>query len=290
MKPFEILSSLSKWSRLGSDAIVDSPAFAMPCRLGEESVTLVLGAMRPAETIGLSVQLDDEPHVLSLARSPRFKELDAVWDSRAEVPEPILLALVEKDAGPLLQLVENAVRRRLRLVGLAPSDAADAQTLYAQVADVVFALTRTATVTSAIGNLRNLDLSHESIRSAVLPAVTEYAAFSLAPSDAAELQVGDAVLLPELGTVPARIVVDRRFVMDESGVSRYDAGELVHAVDAVPRDVTLGELFDAADAPRAVESNPSGALRLVLKGKALAVGHLDKLADQSAFIVESPTP
>lgn len=287
MKPFEILSSLSQWSGLGPGAIVDSPAFAMPCRLGEENATLVLGAVHPADTISLSVMLEGETHVLSLARSPRFRELDAVWDSRADVPEPVLLALVEKDAGPLLQLVENAVRRQLRLVGIAAPDNGGEQVLCAQVADVVFTLTRSATVMSAIGNLRNINLAHESVRSTVLPSVVEYAAFALAPSDAAGLTVGDAVLLPEIGTAPARLVADGRFALDEGGVSRYDAGELVHVVDATPREVTLGELFDAAETPRTVEAKPSGALKLVEKGKALAVGQLDHIGDQSAFIVES---
>ena len=287
MKPFEILSSLPQWSRLGPDAIVDSPAFAMPCRLGEESVTLVLGATRPADAIRLSILVEDEPHVLSLARSPRFKELDAIWDSRKDVPEPILLALVEKDAGQVLQLVENAVRRQIRLVGIAASDSAGQEVLSAQVADVVFAITRSATVTAAIGSLRNLDLAHESIRSIVLPAVTEYAAFSLSSGDAAGLAVGDAVLLPEMGTVPARIVVDGRFAIDANGVSRYDAGGLVHVVDATSRDVALGEVFDAAETPRAVETGPSGALKLVGKDNILAVGRLDSLAEQPAFIVES---
>lgn len=288
MKPFEILSSLPQWSGLGPDAIVDLPAFAMPCRLGDESATLVLGAMHPADTIGLSVLLEDEPHVLSLARSPRFKELDAIWDVRADVPEPILLALVEKDAGQLLQLVENAVRRQLKLVGLAGAESPDAPALFAQVADVVFSLTRSATVTAAIGNLRNLDFTHESIRSITLPALTEYAAFSLTPSDASGLSVGDAVLLPEMGTVPARIVVDGRFALDANGVSRYNAGDLVYVFDATARDFTLGELFDAAEAPRTVEATPSGALRLVAEGKTLAVGRLGRLGDQSAFIVETP--
>ena len=289
MKPFEILSSLPQWARLGHDAIVDSPAFAMACRLGDENVTLALGATHPADTIRLSILLEDEPHVLSLARSPRFKELDAIWDSRADVPEPILLALVEKDAGPVLQLIENAVRRQLRLVGFAAPDNADAQVVFAQVADVAFSLTRSATVTAAIGNLRNLDLTHEAIRSVVLPAVVEYVAFALMPADVAGLAVGDAVLLPEMGTVSAHLVVDGRFVLDENGVSRYDAGDLVHVVDATSKDVTLGELFDAAEAPQAVEAKPSGALKLVGKGKTLAIGRLDRLADQPALIVETAT-
>lgn len=289
MKPFEILSSLPQWSGLGSEDIVDSPAFAMSCRLGEENVALVLGATHPADTIRLSIQLESEPHILSLARSPRFKELDAIWDSRADVPEPILLALVEKDAGPLLQLVENAVRRQLKLVGFAEAENPDAPTLFAQVDDVVFTLTRSATVTAAIGNLRNLDLAHESIRSVTLPALTEYAAFSLSPSDVSGLSVGDAVLLPEMGSAPARTVVDGRFALDANGVTRYNAGDLVHVFDATAKDFTLGELFDAAETPRTVEATPPGTLRLVAGNKTLAVGRLDRLGDQSALIVETVT-
>ena len=287
MKPFEILSLLPQWSGLGPAAVVDSPAFAMPCRLGDESVTLVLDAMHPADMIRLSILLEDEPHILSIARSPRFKELDAVWDNLADVPESIILALVEKDAGSILQLVENAVRRQLKLVGLAASDSSDKKVVFARVADVDFSLTRSATVTAAIGNLRNINLSHDSVRSVVLPAVVEYAAFALAPSEAAGLEVGDAVLLPELGTASARLVADGRFVLDESGVSRYDAGELVHVVDATSKDVSLGELFDAAETPHAVEAKPSGELRLVVRGKSLAVGRIENLADQPAFIIET---
>ena len=288
MKPFEILSALPQWSGLRPDAIVDLPAFALPCRLGDESATLVLGATHPADTISLSIRLEDEPHVLSLARSPRFKELDAIWDSRADVPEPILLALVEKDAGSILQLVENAVRRQLKLVGLAEAESPDAPVFFAQVEDIVFSLTRSATVTAAIGNLRNLDLTHESIRSVTLPSLTEYAAFSLTSSEASGLSIGDAVLLPEMGTVPVRLVVDGRFAVDANGVTRYNAGDLVHVFDATAKDFTLGELFDAAETPRTVEATPSGALRLLAEGKTLAVGRLDRLGDQSAFIVETP--
>ena len=292
MKPFEILSALPQWAKLDAEAIVDSPAFAMPCRLGDESTTLVLGATPPADAISLSVTLDDEAHILSLGRSPspRFTELEAVWDSRADVPEPILLALVEKDAGTVFQLIENAVHKRLKLVGLATPDSPDGRTLVAQVDDIVFAITRTPAVVSAIGNLRNLDLAHESIRSTPLRVVTEYAAFALPQTDIDGLEVGDAVLLPEIGTVPAGLIVDGRFAVGEGGVSRFAAGGLVRVVDAEPKEITLGEVFDAADTPRTTDAKPSGPLKLLLGAKTVATGSLDRLGDQSAFIVESTTP
>ena len=111
MKPLEILSALPQGARARPDAIVDSPAFAMPCRLGEESVVVRRASVEPAmsEMLALAVTFGDEPHELCLARSPRFPDLDRLWDRRGEVPQAVLLALVEKECGPLFQALENAV-------------------------------------------------------------------------------------------------------------------------------------------------------------------------------------
>ena len=57
-------------------------------------------------------------------------------------------------------MIENAVHKQLKLVGLATPDSPDVRTLVAKVDDIVFAITRTPAVVSAIGNLRNLDLAH----------------------------------------------------------------------------------------------------------------------------------
>ena len=54
----------------------------------------------------------------------------------------------------------------------------------------------------------------------------------------------------------------------------------------------LGELFDAADGtPPAAPADCAllQQLRLVHNGRPIAFGHLDRLGDQPAFIVESPT-
>ena len=156
MKPHEILSMLPLWADATPEALLDSPAWAMPCRLGEESTVLRMADVKPSETLNLAVLLDGESHVLSFADSPRFTDIHALWPSRADVPEPILLALVEKECGPLLQLVENAVRRQLKIEGIAP-DGPDARTVFAQVDDVVFGLTRSSTVEVAFGQLRFID-------------------------------------------------------------------------------------------------------------------------------------
>ena len=138
MKPHEILAALPLAASAPPSRILDSPAFAMPCRYGEESATLRPAAVRPADTLSLSLLFGDVPHTLSLARSPRFPELDALWDTRADVPEPILLALAEKECGPLFQLLENAVRRQLRLAGLAAPADPDPAALALEVAAISF--------------------------------------------------------------------------------------------------------------------------------------------------------
>ena len=289
MKPLEILVAIPKWAKATPDQVLDSPAFAMPCRLGEEQVSLRLGAVQPSDTLDLAILFGDERHSLRLARSTRFSELDKVWDSRADMPEPILLALVEKECGPLLQMLENAVRRQLRLVGLAAS-VADAQAVSVQVDDIVFSLTRSETVAAAFGILRHLDLASPDLRAETFASETEFAAFALSPADLASLSVGDALLVPEIGSVPPRLVVDGRFVVDESGVAPFADDGRCRVVAAEMRDVSLGDLFDAAENPRRVEGEAPGQLRLTQGGKTIAYGRLDRLGEQPAFVIESPAP
>ena len=291
MKPIEILSALPSLASASPAAILDSPAFAMPCRYGDESATLRPAAVRPADTLPLSILFGDDPHVLALARSPRFPELDALWDSRADVPDPILLALAEKECGPLFQLLENAVRRQLRLAGMAaPADAAP-DALALEVSGISFTLTRTPAVESAFGgNLRHLDFSHPDIRAISLSAETEYAAFSLPPADLVALAPGDALLLPEIGTVAPRLLVDGRFAVDASGVLPFADDARCRVVAAEPVPLSLGTLFDAAEGTPAdppPAPSPSAPLRLVLSGKTVAAGRLDRLGTHPAFLVES---
>ena len=297
MKSLEILQALPKWAKARPEQVLDSPAFAMPCRLGDASATLRREVFEATDTLDLAVLFGDEPHTLRLARAARFAELDKIWESRADVPEPILLALAEKDCGVLFQLLENVVRRQFKIVSLAAASADGAATSSAygfRVEDVFFSLSRSDTVVAALGNLRHLDLSHAALRAETLPAETEYAAFVLSAADLASLAVGDALLLPEIGSLPARLVVDGRFVADRNGVSPFANDGRCRVVAVDPRTVTLGELFDAAEGSAAEGASvevgvPSAQtpLRLVLSGREIARGRLDRLGDQNAFVVES---
>ena len=288
MKPYEILCALPQWADASPDSLLDSPAFSMPCRLGDETVEIRRADVIPAisGTIALSVAFGDEPHTLLLARSGRFPELDRLWDSRGDVPAPVLLALVEKECGAFFQMLENAVRRQLRLAGLAaPVDAAGIA--FFKMGPVSFGLTRSAAVVSAFGTLRNLDLAHESVRSRLLAAETEYASFALPGGDKASLAPGDALLLPEIGASETRLVVDGRFTVSSAGVAPFKDDGRLRVVAAESREITLGGLFDRAADPAEEKAQIPAQLRLCEMGKTVAYGSFGRLAGQNAFFVEA---
>lgn len=297
MKPNEILGALPQWSGASADAILSSEAWAMPCRLGDAACVMRLDALRPADTLDIAIMLADERHVLSLVDTPRFEDLHRIWASRADVPEPILLALVEKECGPLLQLIENAARRQLKIAGLAtegPDSVPDAASdlLCAQIhmdgePALSFAITSSPSLVEALGRLVFIDTAHPSIRGLEVSAVTEFASFALPASDMASISVGDALLLPEIGTVPPRFVVEGVFLVDENGVSQYEDDGRLRVQDVETHAVTLGWLLDHAQSPSAPEATAPSQLRLVASGKAIATGHLGPLAGQTSFVVES---
>ena len=286
MKPHEILSMLPQWAKASQESLLDSPAWAMPVRLGDDAATLRKADVRPCDTLDLVVLLDGDRHLLSIADSPRFADLHALWASRTDMPEAILLALVERECGGLLQLVENAVRRQLKVEGLS-AEGPDAQTLFAQVEDVVFGLARSPAVVSALGQLRFVDCSHDAVRGEMLACETELASFALSAADLASLSVGDALLLPEVGTVPPRLVVDGRFLVDANGVAPFVDDGRLRVVASERRDMTLGELFDRAQDPAAEKGAGPAQLRLVASGKTIATGRLGQLAGQNAFFIEA---
>ncbi len=284
MKPSEIVAALPQWREAKAAEILSSPAWAMPCRLGDAQDVMRLDAIRPAEILPLAIRFEDEPHTLGLTPSPRFPELSRLWPSISEVPEPILLALVEKECGPFLQMLENAVRRQLKIDGVekdAPGP--DASAIAARIADVTFTLTRSVTIVEAFGQMRNLDMAHPAIRDTEVDAEYEYAAFPLSQEDVASLAPGDALLLPEIDSAAPRLIAAGRFAMDENGVAEFKEDELARVRSAVPGKVALGEVFDgSARIPAAVSP-----LKLVVAGRTAAMCRLGKLAGQTALFVET---
>jgi len=294
MKTSEIVGLIPLWANAAASDLVASPAWAMPCRLGDDSCVMRLDAIRPADTLDIAILLEDESHVLSLVDTPRFAELHRLWATRAEVPEPILLALIEKECAPLLQLVENAVRRQLKIAGLARE--VPEGRLCARICDsagnevLAFALTASASLVRTLGRITFIDPDHPSVRETMLPAVTELAAFTLPAADVSALDVGDALLLPEVGTIAPRFIVDGRFAVDSNGVSPYRDDGMVLVLDAETREIPLGKVLDAAKSPSAPEAPAPVQLKLVAAGRTIACGRLARVAGQPALIVESIAP
>ncbi len=303
MKPSEILAALPQWSSAKPDDLVDNPAWALPCRLGETPATLRLDAIRPTDTLDLAIKLEDEPHVLRIADSAQFPELHKVWAARAEIPEPILLALVEKECGPLLQLIENAVRRELSLAGLAKE--AQGEFVSARVVSAgndlaTFSITRSKALAETLGQLRYIDLAHPSVREMALPAEIELAAFALSPGDIPE--TGDALLLPELDNIESaahvKVIIDGRFAAEDgTGVTPWKDDGRLRAVRKDRPQVPFGAIADFAAEAAAWDDIPplasagklasEDALELMRGTKATASGRLVKIGAQAAFAIDA---
>lgn len=253
-----------------------------------------MGAIRPADILSLDITLENEPHVLGIVDSALFEDLHAIWPSRSEVPEPILLALVEKNCGAFLQLLENAVRRQLKLVGISKAPTSE-DAACAQVSDTdgnplfSFTLDLSPNVVAALGQLRNIDSSHASVRDVALPSETEYATFALPTGDISSFDPGDALLMPEMGTIPPRQIVDGRFVISESGIATWKDEGMLRVCSAETASIALGALLDATSgsSPAHPETPAENTqLKLIRMGKTLATGHLGRIGDQHAFVAE----
>ncbi len=283
MNPLDLLSALPPFRGWSPAEVLASPAWAMPCRLGSEEGRLVAdGAILPADPLRLAVRFADDPATLALADSPLFPELHALWTSRADVPSSILLALVEKECGPLLQLLENAAGRQLAIDGLqetgpAQADASDSS-LVARPPSVgearpfsllrssgeplcSFALTLPPAVLESFGALRNLDTAHPSVRESEYSAQVQLATPVLSSDDLASLAPGDHLLLPEVqapaaagagespeGQAPscpeATLIVSDLLAAGPSGLAPWTDPGTLRVVLADPATVSLGDLLD----------------------------------------------
>ena len=280
MKEIEILSSLGKWRSMTAEAILSEPAWAVPCRLGDEQATMRRADVVATDTLNLTVRFDEKPHTLAIGRSERFPELSRLWSARTELPEPVLLALVEKECAPLLQLIENTVRRQLSIVGLGGETGEN--DLAVEVEDVFFSLTRSNEIATALGQLRYIDTSHPSVCDDFVTAECEYAAFAIDANELATLTTGDAVVLPELESISPRMIVERVVELEGGETFPVRDDNLCHVRSASPVSVRLGDVFNGSASIPPVAS----PLKLVVSGKTVASVRLDRFQSAPVVIVE----
>ena len=273
---------IEKWPGIaGADAaaIFGMDAWAMPVGYAGNDATLVKDATRERDVIGLAIKFDDEPHFLAIAVSDAYPELSKVWELKKNLPNEVLLALIEKECGALLQTLENAARRQLSVSGLVPHEDVGAQNAAAQAfalknaeGEIVcdFALSLSNALLGEFGRVENLDVNHDSIRALTRPARVEYAAFSLTDEELAGLAPGDHLLLPEIATDAPKWVTET------------PADDLVHVLGATAGSLVFKDFADDA----LPEPPEASALILIRKGHAVAEGRLSRLGEQPAFAVE----
>ena len=216
--------------------------------------------------------------MLGLAPSAFFPEISKLLPVRGDVPQPILLAVVEKEAGPFLQLLENVIRRELSVQGLAETPAVDVQAFRVVAADgtdaVTFSLTLSDTLLKELGDLRRLDCTHPSIAETKVSMEVEYAVFDLTSDEEAGLSPGDYLLLPEMSAEkPGRVCMPGSGSPDRL---RVVAAERVD----IPFATALQD--DLRCAPVGTDD-----LLLMKGGRRMASGRLSKLGEQPAFAVEA---
>lgn len=276
------MNLIENWPGIaGADAatVFGMEAWSLPISYDGKDATLVKDRTRERDVIGLVIRFERDEHFLAIACSDAYPELSKVWEQRAKLPDEILLALIEKECGALLQTLENAARRQLSVVGLAPHEDVGAKNAAAQAFALVdedgetvcdFALSMSPTLLKEFGRLDNLNAAHESIRALTRPGRAEYAAFTLTDDELAGLAPGDHLLLPEVESGTATWTVET------------PADDRVHVLGAETADLSFGDFADDS-LPEPPEPT---ALVLVHKGRTIAEGRLSKLGEQPALAIE----
>lgn len=196
MEAADILKSWPGLTRAGAETVFASPAWRLAMR--SDGITVTHGAALAEDPLVLDVTLDDEPAQLALVDSPAFPDLHLLWSRRRELPEALLLALVEKECGALFTLVEGLTRRLFALKGFSASTE-ELHPLMARGENVSFnfGLTFSPALLAEFGRLENLDPTHAAIRALTRPARAVEGLLLLTDDELVSLQSGDAVILPE---------------------------------------------------------------------------------------------
>ena len=275
MNKFEILQNWPSWKGATSEAIYGSPAWAMPGRWGDSEVRLRRTDTVFRDVLAITIRLDDDEHCLGLGNRETFPDLQKLWDVKNDLPEALKLALVEKECGQLLQLLENATKRQLTIVGVAPSAARQDATGF-EVVDgggtilASFNLDVTPGLIGTFGQFKYLDVNHEAIRSLTRDAWVVYASFSLPEKDVAELAIGDCLLLPEVASGKAR------------WQTALPQDNFLTIATAEPSALTFAQFADEQLPPVPTPE----VLRVYRQGRAIAQGRLEDIAGQPAVVLE----
>lgn len=282
MKPFELLGRLGAFSRLTPEEVLAHPAWSLPVAWGGGVATLRADGLVPAEAVLLKVRLGRGDGVLALSPNPAMPDFSRLFPVRGEVPDALMLAVIEREAGDVFQVVENATRQELAVTGMAgegeslPSSFRAFRIVTGGDA-IPFGLTLPTETVADFGDLRYLDASHESIAGMSMPVEIEAAVFALEQGELDSLAQGDMLLLPELssGAMEGRVTLAEladatRCRVVAAGREEMPLGDWMAGGGALTRSFSEGD-----------------QLELVLAGRRLAAGRLSRLGGQRAFALET---
>jgi len=254
-------------SGLGADACLAHPAWQMSVLFGPRRARLVASslAMTADDPVALAITLDDEPHVLRIAPSPLFPDLDLLWPKRGALPSELLMALVERECGELLQLVEKTLRRQLGVKGFA--DGALAPThgfrLETDGGALEFALDLTPEMLPVLGQVDCLDPTHGSVRALTRPAFAAYSPVLLTNEECARLSPGCCIVPPGDLMSTARWIVT------------LPSDEVVNVLSARPTEIPFAAFADEA----MPEIRPPESVALCRHGRIFAEAQVGRLGE-----------
>ena len=272
MDALELLKKWPTWEKANAATVLASPAWRMPVKFdGRDASLRLVDAPAERDAISLAVKFDGEEHILGIFDTSRFSDLHLLWQKRDGLPGEIVLALVEKECGVLLQFLEDTVRKELSVEGLRTGEppVCDKVFLLESGGDsIMFSLDVSPAMEIEFGKLDYLDPSHESIRSLRRPAEVEYAVVPLTEDEFSSLAVGDFVIPPE-DAVP-RWTVEKP-IDGQLHVRGAEAGEL-----------SFAEMADDA-LPPVPECETFSIMRF---GGKCAVGSRSRVGDRAAVKIE----
>lgn len=201
MDALDLLRNWPSWRQAGAGKVLASPAWRQEVLFADwkGALRIIPESDLPADRLWLKVSFEGEAHHLGIVDSAVFPDLHRVWTLRDKLPREVLMALVEKECGSLLQLLEDTLRRQLSVEGLAEAVPETSFRAFRVTAEddhfepLTFSLDLSPAMEIDLGRLENIDVTDESILTLSRPAEAVYAEFDL---QGMKLADGDLLLRP----------------------------------------------------------------------------------------------
>lgn len=269
----ELIRSWPTLGGLGAEAVLSHPAWRMPVLYRDSRATLVAssGVSTGDQTLALSITLDGEPHVLCVVPSDLTPDLKLILPKRAALPPEILMALVERECGDLLSLVEKTLRRQVGVKGFA--DGADvplrAFRLETGAGSLEFALDLTPELLTVFGQVEFLDPKHGSIRALTRPAYAVYSPILLTEEECVGLAPGCCIV------PPGDLLSQTRWAVE------LPTDDIVNVLSANPTEISFAAFADG-ELP---SIPPPTELALCRHGRVFAQADVTRLGDATVLKV-----